>query len=180
MDWIIFDDVAELHQPCQEVELPLSAEDEFLTKKMCAYIDACFSNHAKDLRITPGIGIAAPQIGWFKRVFYINFIDERQIQRKLLIANPRKIAESAYSAYLSDGEGCLSVNKEYSGYSRRKAWIVVSGYDLINNKRVEFRADGLFGICVQHELDHLDGLLFYDRINKLNPFEKLDTDKVIK
>lgn len=178
-EWIVQDNVEQLHRPCQEVVLPLRGDDLVCVKKMMSYIDACFNNEAKKFNIIPGIGIAAPQLGHYKQMFYINFVDNEAKHHQLLMANPTKIVESAYDTYLADGEGCLSVKETYKGYSRRKIWVVIEGYDLLKKEKIRFKAFGMFGICVQHELDHLRGLLFYDRINKLDPFHQLETDKVI-
>ena len=67
------------------------------------------------------------------------------------------------------GEGCLSVNREVEGHVPRHARVTVEGYDEEGNKiRVRARED--LSLAFQHEIDHLDGILFYDRINKKKPF----------
>ena len=67
------------------------------------------------------------------------------------------------------GEGCLSVNREVEGHVPRYARVTVEGYDIDGNK-ISIRAREELSIAFQHEIDHLDGILFYDRINKQKPF----------
>ena len=74
--------------------------------------------------------------------------------------------------YLDSGEGCLSVKDEHPGHVFRHARIKVRGYDLIQDKNVVISAEGYFAIALQHEIDHLSGILFYDRIDKNNPWKE--------
>ena len=67
------------------------------------------------------------------------------------------------------GEGCLSVNREIEGHVKRYARVTVSGYDIDGNK-IKIRAREDLSIAFQHEIDHLNGILFYDRIDKNKPF----------
>ena len=67
------------------------------------------------------------------------------------------------------GEGCLSVNREVEGHVPRYARVTVEGYDEEGNK-IGIRAREELSIAFQHEIDHLNGILFYDRINKNKPF----------
>ena len=69
------------------------------------------------------------------------------------------------------GEGCLSVNRDVEGYVKRYARVKFEGYDIDGNK-ISIRAREELAIAFQHELDHLKGVLYYDHINKTNPFEK--------
>ena len=67
------------------------------------------------------------------------------------------------------GEGCLSVNREVEGHVKRYARVTIEGYDLEGNK-IRIRAREDLSIAFQHEIDHLNGILFYDRIDKNKPF----------
>ena len=67
------------------------------------------------------------------------------------------------------GEGCLSVNRDVEGHVPRYARVTVEGYDIDGNK-IKVRAREELSIAFQHEIDHLNGILFYDRINKDKPF----------
>jgi peptide deformylase len=135
---------------------------------MVAYVDACYAKKDKEYGIRPGIALAGPQVGLLKKVIYIHFNQNQEY--RYLIANPKIVAESMVCAYLGEGEGCLSVEHEYNGVVRRKNKIIVKAYDLINQKDIVINAEGVLAICLQHEIDHLNGVLYYDRINKNQPF----------
>jgi peptide deformylase len=79
------------------------------------------------------------------------------------------MAESKVYAYLSSGEGCLSVETDKKGFVKRRNKISVSAYDLLNHKQITVDAEGILAICLQHEIDHLSGILYYDHINKEYP-----------
>ena len=75
--------------------------------------------------------------------------------------------------YAGEGEGCLSVNREVVGIVPRYARVTVEAYDMDGNKfTMRLRED--LAVCVQHEMDHLEGILFFDKINKKNPFKDAD------
>ncbi|MCX5775936.1 MAG: peptide deformylase, partial [Firmicutes bacterium] len=86
--------------------------------------------------------------------------------------NPRIIASSVKKAYLSGGEGCLSVDGDHPGYIYRSNKVTIKAFDVLQEKDIEIVAHGYEAIVLQHEIDHLDGILFYDRINKLDPLKK--------
>ena len=87
------------------------------------------------------------------------------------------LSESVQLAALGEGEGCLSVDRDIPGYVPRHDRIKLRWYDLDGNKHVE-RLRDYPAIVVQHEIDHLNGHLFYDRINKQDPFA-LKEDTVV-
>ena len=93
------------------------------------------------------------------------------------LINPRIISESVKQVYLSGGEGCLSVDNEHQGYVYRKYKILVKAYDVKQQKETVITARGYEAIVLQHEIDHLNGVLFYDHIDKKDPF-KLIPDAV--
>ena len=86
-----------------------------------------------------------------------------------MLANPRITSRPVQKAYLENGEGCLSVPEEHEGYVVRNARVTVKGYDLLSDQEVTIRARGYFAIVLQHELDHFNGVLFYDHIDPSNP-----------
>ena len=69
-------------------------------------------------------------------------------------------------------EGCLSVPKDHPGYVYRYNKVVMSGFDILTMKEVEITAYGYFAIVLQHEYDHLDATLYYDRIDKRDPYKE--------
>ena len=91
--------------------------------------------------------------------------------------NPKIVSESVKQAYIAYGEGCLSVDKEHNGYVYRPYKVKVQAYDLLKEKNVEYVFTGFGSMCVQHEIDHLKGILFYDHIDKKDPFKE-DPDAI--
>lgn len=112
----------------------------------------------------PGIGLAAPQVGVNLRLFVIDteWSDEEVGRRPLVVLNP-EISER--EGRISWDEGCLSV-PDYNAVVERDAKLTLRGIDL-DGKPIEERAEGLRAVCIQHEVDHLDGILFIDRISRL-------------
>jgi N-formylmethionyl-tRNA deformylase len=90
------------------------------------------------------------------------------------------ISNSVQKSYLAGGEGCLSVKDKHEGYVKRYFKIKLKAYDYISQKEVVLSLKNYISIVVQHEFDHLFGILYYDRINKSNPFEvKEDEVKIM-
>jgi peptide deformylase len=110
-----------------------------------------------------GIGLAAPQVGASQRVIVIDVAREGEKAAPLRIANPEIIWRSAETTVAN--EGCLSVPEHYADVSRAAA-IRLRYLDHENEIR-ELDADGLLATCLQHEIDHLDGVLFVDHISAL-------------
>lgn len=168
--WLVTDEKKAMRDSCGLVDFPISDEDLITIKKMIAYIDESYLGNAKKYNIRPGIGIAANQLGSKKRMFYIRLNDEEKKEHRYLLINPLKISESATKAFLAVGEGCLSVLEDRSGFVIRSLKVTVKGYDYFQKKEITVNANGgILSMCLQHELDHLDGKLYYDRINPLNP-----------
>ena len=169
MDWIVYDDDPKIRQKCADLVLPLQADDIENIQKMVSYIDASYEDKHDKYNIRAGVAIASIQIGWLKKVIYLHFDDEFRTERHWLLANP-VIVETSYSkSYIDGGEGCLSVPEDKQGVVPRNESIVVEAYDLINNKPIRIEASGYTAIVLQHEIDHLSGILYYDRINIFNP-----------
>ena len=177
-DWVLEDNDEFLRRKCKDVTFPLSKEDSLLVNKMVNYIDACYDNRCDEFGIRDGIAIAAPQVGCDKKIIYIHFTDGENEYRYLL-ANPEITATSVASCYLKGGEGCLSVNKDHRGHVKRFNKIRVEALDMLHdNKKIIINAEGLFAICLQHEIDHLSGILYYDRINKKQKFLNNDASLI--
>ena len=111
----------------------------------------------------PGIGLAAPQVGVLKRVLVIDIDREGEKTGPLKMANPEIVDVSDEDA--SYEEGCLSVPEHYAEVER-PAKVTVRYLDQDNEIRT-IKAEGLLATCIQHEMDHLDGILFIDRISAL-------------
>ena len=111
----------------------------------------------------PGIGLAAPQIGELRRVIVLDIDREDLKTGPLLMANPEVIEASDEDATYE--EGCLSVPEHYSDVAR-PAKVTVRYLDR-DGETQELTCEGLLATCVQHEIDHLDGILFIDHISSL-------------
>lgn len=127
----------------------------------------------------PGIGLAAPQIGILRRVVTVDvtkpikneegeIIDEPK--NPIFMVNPEIVWSSEEPSLYE--EGCLSI-PEYYAEVERPAEVVVKFLDR-DGKEQELKADGLLATCIQHEVDHLDGVLFIDYLSRLK------RDRVIK
>jgi peptide deformylase len=110
----------------------------------------------------PGVGLAAPQIGLSQRVIVLDVDHESRGKNLLKIINP-VIAES--DGEILWEEGCLSV-VDYTAEVRRAARVLVRGWTP-EGKEIGIEADDLLAVALQHEIDHLDGKLFLDRLSRL-------------
>ena len=166
---VLSDTDKRLRQSCEKLNVNnISSSDQELIDHMMEYIDACYDDKDEELGIKAGIAIAGPQVGLMKRVIYIHF-KENDIEQKYLLANPEITAHSVQIACLGDGEGCLSVDEKKNGLVPRYKRVIVKAYDLLNKKPVTIDNETILSICLQHEIDHLDGILYYDHINKKDP-----------
>jgi peptide deformylase len=155
----------------KEVDIPLLEEDKEALLCMLQYLkNSQNPSIAKKYKLRPGSGLSANQIGLDKRMFAALFVNERNEDTEYMMINPRIVSHSVNMIYLPEGEGCLSVDRDVKGYVPRYERIKVKAYD-INGKEVEFKLKGYGSIVTQHEIDHLNGIMFYDRINKDNPFK---------
>lgn len=111
----------------------------------------------------PGIGLAAPQIGLDRRVIVIDVSREDEPDQPLQMINPEIVWSSDAGKVYE--EGCLSLPELFADVER-PAEVKVSYIDLDGRKR-EIEADGLLAVCLQHEIDHLDGVLFVDHLSAL-------------
>lgn len=116
------------------------------------------------LKVQPGgIGIAAPQIGFSDRIAVVDVSPKEKSKKRLILVNPQIINREGN---VTGREGCMSV-PDYTGNVKRSSIIVVRWQDE-EFKTHEMETDGLEAICIQHEVDHLDGYLFLDRVSSLS------------
>ncbi|TWI55851.1 peptide deformylase [Halalkalibacter nanhaiisediminis] len=153
-----------LRQIAKEVTLPASKEEKKILQKMLEFVkNSQDPEIAEKYDLRPGIGLAAPQIGVSKRMFAVHVTDEQDQLYSMGLFNPKIISHSIEETHLDGGEGCLSVDRDILGDVPRYARITVKGTTL-DDKEVTLRLRGLVAIVFQHELDHLNGIMFYDRI----------------
>ena len=153
-----------------DAELPLSKDEKKLIQRIIDHLTySQIEEYEKKYDLRPGMGLAFPQIGINKRIIVIVHEYEDGKFDNYVVINPRIVSNSEEIIAAEAGEGCLSVNREVEGHVPRFARVTVEGYDEDGNLiRVRARED--LSIAFQHEIDHLDGILFYDRINKKKPF----------
>lgn len=180
-DTIIKDINPVVRQKSEPVKLPLSDEDRILLMDMLTYVkDSQDEEKAEAENLRPAVGIAAIQLGVPKKILAVVVPDEDGNDMEYALANPRIISESVQRAYLKTGEGCLSVEGAHEGFVPRAARITVKGYDLLQDKEITIRAKDYLAIVLQHEIDHFSGTLFYDHINKANPWKDIEDAIVIE
>ena len=127
-----------------------------------------------------GIGLAASQIGVPKNLFVIDLGVQIENGSAITLINPRITALNGSKA--KDQEGCLSIPEIYAEITRQEA-IEVKGFD-INGKEVVLELDGLLSRAIQHEIDHFNGVLFWDHLGKIKKdmlkrkFKKLQNEKL--
>jgi peptide deformylase len=171
MDDIIREGDPILRSVTKPVELPLQQEDRETLQCMMQFLknsqDPAMSAKYK---LRSGIGISANQIGLPKRMFVMYLKDEKGRVVEHAWVNPKIISHSVSMIYLPESEGCLSVDRPVDGFVPRYESVKVKGYD-INGKEAVMKFKGYQSILIQHEMDHLDGIMFYDRINQENPFK---------
>lgn len=110
----------------------------------------------------PGIGLAAPQVGEGLRLVVID-LQENEARDPVVLVNPEIVAESAETA--TREEGCLSLPGQYAEVTR-PARVKVRYFDLAGARK-DIEGEGLMAACLQHEIDHLDGVLFVDHLSAL-------------
>lgn len=108
----------------------------------------------------PGVGLAAPQVGALKQVIVLDPHDERKLARPLALINPELVVGEGQ---IVEEEGCLCIPDLREGVPRFKR-VVVKAYDR-NEKEIVLEGSGLLARILQHEIDHLNGVLFIDRLS---------------
>jgi len=126
-------------------------------------IETLIDDMIETMYAAPGIGLAAPQVGELKRVVVLDIDREDVKTGPLCMANPEVI--DASDEDVTYEEGCLSVPEHYSDVAR-PAKVTVRYLDR-DGETKELACEGLLATCVQHEIDHLDGILFIDHISSL-------------
>lgn len=175
MENIIRDGHETLRKKAEEVELPVSTEDKETLNEMMEFLK---NSQDEDLaikyKLRSGVGLAAPQINVSKKMLAVYIQDDgKGNQIELQLINPKIVSHSVQKAYLNGGEGCLSVDEAKPGLVHRNYKITIQAYDIEGNP-FKKRFKGYPAIVLQHEIDHLNGIMFYDYINEEDPFKPLD------
>ncbi len=134
---------------------PVDKVDDTVRRLMRDMLDSMYAAN--------GIGLAAPQVGDRRRVIVVDVSRDRETPKRYCLANPEIVWASEET--FTYEEGCLSLPEQYADVSR-PARARVRYLDEENEIR-ELEAEGLLAVCIQHEMDHLDGVLFVDHISSL-------------
>ena len=178
---IVKDDNPSLRLKSELLNLPLQKKYIALAKRMLRYVkDSRDDEKAQKYDLKPAVGLAAPQVGVNVHIIVVVVDDEDGNFIEYCLANPKIISHSVQKTALSLGEGCLSVEVEHQGLVHRSARIKVRAFDVLANEMVEFRADGYLAVVLQHEIDHLNGVLFYDHINLSDPWKVEENTLIIE
>ncbi|MGL4522356.1 MAG: peptide deformylase [Bacilli bacterium] len=161
-----------LRQKAESVSLPASSEDvETLIEMMDYLYNSQDDDIAEKYGLRAGVGLAAPQIGISKRMIAVLVPGETEEEdMAYALFNPRIVGHSAEMTYLTSGEGCLSVDRAIEGYVPRYARVTVRA-TTHEGEEITLQLSGLHSIVFQHEIDHLNGIMFFDRISKDDPFK---------
>jgi len=140
----------------RKIAQPVTTVDKRVARFMEDMLESMYKNH--------GIGLAANQVGSLERVIAVDISEERNGTKALLMANP-EISWFDPEASFTYREGCLSIPEQYAEVTRPKR--IRLSYIDVHGKTQELEAEDLLSQCIQHEIDHLNGVLFIDHISKL-------------
>jgi peptide deformylase len=135
---------------------PVTAVDKRIATFMDDMMESMYKGH--------GIGLAANQVGSLERVITVDLSEERNGTKGFMMANP-EIIWTDPEATFTYNEGCLSIPEQYADVTRPKR-IRLTYLDQ-QGRQQELEAEDLLSQCIQHEIDHLDGVLFIDHISKI-------------
>ena len=160
-----------LRQKSKDVTFPLPKEDIDRIHDMIEYLQMSQIEETKEYyNLRPGMGLAYIQLGIPKRIFVIVEELEPGKFENYIVVNPKIKSKSEEIVYIEEGEGCLSINRETEGIVPRYARITVEANDIDGNLyTIRVRED--LAIAFQHEIDHLNGILFTDKIDPKDPYK---------
>ncbi len=168
-----------LRQVSTEVTFPMSEDDIFLINNMIMYLRMSQDeDYASKNKIRAGMGLAAVQLGVLKRFFVISYKRDDGTFEEYRVINPKIVSHSEEMVYIEEGEGCLSVNRYVEGIVPRYARVTIEFCDEYGNK-ITKRLREEIAVAFQHEIDHLNGILFVDKIDKKDPFKNKDLYRAI-
>ena len=157
-----------LRKVSNEVTFPLDKDTKKLIDDMHEYLRLSQDEeYAEKHNIRAGMGLAFPQLGILKRIFVISYKFDDGTFEEHTIINPKIVSNSEEQIYVEEGEGCLSVNRAVDGIVPRYARVTVE-YDDLDGKKSTVRVREEIAVAFQHEIDHLNGILFVDKIDNSN------------
>ena len=168
-----------LRTKSKEVTFPLPDSDINRIHDMLLYLEMSQIDETREYyNLRAGMGLSYIQIGIPKRIFVISEEIEKGKFERHVVINPKIKSTSEEMVYIAEGEGCLSINRPTEGIVPRHARISLEAYDEYGNL-YNIRVREELAVCFQHEIDHLNGILFVDRIDKKNPFKNKNKYRAI-
>ena len=163
-----------LHQVSKGVTFPLDDETKKLIKDTLVYLEMSQDEKiAEKYDIRAGMGMSFVQLGRLDRIFVVSEDNGDGTFERHIVINPEMISHSEELIYVGEGEGCLSVNRPVDGLVPRYARCTFKAYDIDGNEyKIRVRED--ISVAYQHELDHLNGILFVDKIDPKHPYKNKD------
>ncbi|MFS0782465.1 peptide deformylase [Bacillus sp. 1P06AnD] len=177
---IVLEDQPVLRQVAKEVALPATEEEKSIARSMLEYLKNSQNREiAEKYGLRAGVGLAAPQINVSKRIIAVHIRDTQDHLYSYALFNPKIISHSVENSYLAGGEGCLSVERPVPGLVPRHARVTVKA-TTVDGEDIKLRLKGMPAIVFQHEIDHLNGIMFYDHINEKDPFAPIPNSTVVE
>ncbi len=160
-----------LRTTSKEVTFPLPETDIQRIHDMLKYLEMSQIEETREFyNLRAGMGLSYIQIGIPKRIFVVSEEVEKGKFERHVVINPKIKSSSEEMIYIEEGEGCLSINRPTEGIVPRHARITLEAYDEYGNL-YNIRVREELAVCFQHEIDHLNGILFVDRIDSKNPYK---------
>ena len=157
-----------LRKKSEKVVFPIGNDTKELIYNMLEYLRLSQDEeYAEKHNIRAGMGLAFPQLGLLKRIFVISYKNDDGTFEEHIVINPEIVSNSEEMIYVEEGEGCLSVNRAVDGIVPRYARVTVE-YDDLEGNRTSVRVREEMAVAFQHEIDHLNGILFVDKIDNSN------------
>ena len=151
--------------PILEYPDPLLAEKSAPIKEIDDDLRRLAANMAETMYDAEGIGLAAPQVGRAQRLIVVDISGPERREALMCLINPDLTPIEEAGTVIGE-EGCLSVPLKYRSKVERAAQVHLRAQDL-DGKPVDLIADDLLAVCLQHEVDHLNGVLFLDHLSRL-------------
>ncbi len=160
-----------LRQTSKDVIFPLTKKNQKMIDDMITYLTMSqIKEYEEKYNLRAGMGLSAVQVGVLKRIFVVVEEKENGEFKNYIIINPKILSHSEEQIYVGEGEGCLSINRPVEGIVPRYARISIEAYDRDGNK-FQIRVREEISVAFQHEIDHLNGILFVDKIDPKNPYK---------
>ncbi len=169
-----------MRQKSEPVPLPLSDDHKSFLEAMMAHIEASQDPElAEKYELRGGVGLAAVQAGRLLQMLVVHVHDEEGVLHHYALVNPKLVSHSTMYTALSGGEACLSVETEHEGLVHRYHKVTIKAYNLYDDKEITIKASGYLAIVLQHEMDHLKGIMFYDHIDPNNLYGLKDNEVLL-